>query len=57
MPIEIKELNIRTFVNDNSQSDAKGMQGGGKLPPDEKACIISACVEQVMQLLKDKEER
>lgn len=57
MPIEIKELNIRTFVNDNSQSGPNGTPGGEKLSADEKGCIISACVEQVMQLLKDKEER
>jgi hypothetical protein len=57
MPIEIRELNIKTFVNDNTLPGATGQSGGGRISSEEKENIISHCVEQVMQRLKDKEER
>jgi len=57
MPIEIKELNIRTFVNESSQPAASTTSGGGSISSEERDKIVSICVEQVMHRLKDKEER
>jgi hypothetical protein len=54
MPIEIKELVIRATVGDGAPPQASGASQGSTL--DQEA-IIEACVEQVLQILKDKEER
>lgn len=45
MPIEIKELVVRATIRE-------GEGGGG-----DKAEIVQECVEQVMQLLQDRNER
>jgi hypothetical protein len=58
MPIEIRELNIRVSVaQDQPEQDslAAGQQGSGQLPDKEE--LIAECVEQVMELLKLKNER
>lgn len=58
MPIEIKELVIRATVNNKPPSgngSASQQQPSGN-EADQEA-IISACVEQVLQILKDKVER
>jgi len=60
MPIEIRELSIKTFVNETPPQTPEGntgSAGAGKLSQSDKDCIISACVEQVVQILKDREER
>ncbi|HXS38177.1 MAG TPA: DUF5908 family protein [Flavipsychrobacter sp.] len=59
MPIEIKELYIKVTVNEphpeaQSSSD-NSQQGAGK--EDGKDAIIAQCVEQVMEILNNKEER
>lgn len=56
MPIEIRELTIKAFVNETSQQSPPGGSAAqsGSLDKDQ---IISACVEQVLQILKDKRER
>ncbi len=48
MPVEIRELVIRATIAENtaSVSDAAG-----------KEEIIAECIEQVIQILKEKEER
>ena len=54
MPVEIRELIIRTTLVDN----AKG--GKGQLLPlknEGDEAIISACVEQVLKILERKRER
>ncbi len=61
MPIEIKELNIRINVNQNQQeqdapsSPGKASSQGGEGGDQDE--VIAACVEQVMELLKNKMER
>jgi len=61
MPIEIRELSIKTYVNETPPHETAGgntgSAGGGKLSQGDKDCIIAACVEQVVQMLKDREER
>ena len=61
MPIEIRELSIKTFVNETPSQEGPGNTGsarGGRLSQEDKDCIIASCVEQVVQILKkDREER
>jgi hypothetical protein len=61
MPIEIRELNIRVSVNQSAKEESAaggsgggGQQGGGGGDKDQ---IIAECVEQVMEILKNKLER
>jgi hypothetical protein len=60
MPIEIRELNIRVSVNQSpAEQDSKGggggsKGGGGGADKDE---IIAECVEQILEILKNKNER
>ena len=58
MPIEIRELNIRVSVNQSpaeqgSAAGGGGAQGGGA----DKDQIIAECVDQIMEILKNKNER
>ena len=54
MPIEIKELLIRTKVDESRGGAA---QQGPASSDTERQAIVAQCVDQVMQLLRDKEER
>lgn len=51
MPVEIRELIIKATVADNTGT---GVQGS---PSYNKEELVAACVEQVMEILKDKKER
>ena len=58
MPIEIRELNIKVSVNQNQQEQDSVPSAGspaGAMPDKDE--IISECVEQVMELLKLKNDR
>lgn len=59
MPIEIRELNIRIHVNQSQpeQDGAQQQQGGAGAAMPDKDELIAACVEQVMDRLKEKQER
>ena len=58
MPIEIRELNIRVSVNQSPAEQGSpaggGAQGGGGADKDQ---IIAECVDQIMEILKNKNER
>ena len=54
MPIEIRELIIKTTVE---SSDASETGNGGQSGGDEKQELIQECVDQVMEILKEKSER
>lgn len=56
MPIEVRELVIKAVV---SQDGANGASGGGASQGSEggQEAIIQACVEKVMDILKEKNER
>lgn len=60
MPIEIKELHIRVTV-DAPPQHAPVAKPGAQRPidenSDEKDAMIAECVEQVLQILHDKQER
>jgi hypothetical protein len=59
MPIEIRELNIRVSVNQSpAEQDSKSGGGGGsKGGGADKDEIIAECVEQILEILKNKNER
>ena len=52
MPIEIKELHIKINVDEQGSRQANDDN-----QTDKKEEIIEACVEQVMEILSQKEER
>ena len=54
MPIEIKELVIKTSVSEDKEKTA-AMDPGEDITSVES--IVAECVEQVMEILKEKEER
>lgn len=56
MPIEVRELVIKAVV---SQDTANGQSGGGTSQGSggSQEEIIQACVEKVMDILKEKNER
>ena len=55
MPIEIRELQIKATVQDTvAPTEATGASTAPDMRVDE---IVAACVEQVMNILKEKEER
>lgn len=57
MPLEIKELHIKATIADQQQtSDSSGQDSGSSAPLDTTA-LIDACVEKVLEILKDKQER
>ncbi len=54
MPIEIKELVIKTSVSEDKEKTA-AMDPGEDV--NLVGSIVAECVEQVMEILKEKEER
>lgn len=56
MPIEIKELYIRAFVDNSGQDNARQNSATGSNGQD-KEQLIAECVEQVLAALKDMQER
>ena len=56
MPLEIRDLVIKTSINEGGQAQAVNAGAGGGGAGDLDA-IIAACVEQVLAILKEKAER
>jgi hypothetical protein len=56
MPVEIKELIIRTVVNDASAGDDESEESTGSNNSDNEA-IIQECVRQVLSILDRNKER
>ncbi len=54
MPVEIKELVIKAVVNEDARSGSDEGSAGQQEGPEK---IIQACVERVLEILKDKKER
>ncbi len=55
MPIEIRELIIKTTVDPNAASPGAGSPAAGG--DEAKQALIQECVDQVMEILKEKSER
>ncbi|MCX6218593.1 DUF5908 family protein [Spirosoma sp.] len=60
MPIEIRELHIRVTVNapaggGSAPSPSAPPAGGGGSA--DKEALVAECVEQVLQILREKQER
>lgn len=55
MPIEIRELVIRTQISAGAQNESQTDTSGGDEKKDE--LLISESVEQVLDILQRKEER
>ncbi len=59
MPIEIRELVIKATVapsdGSNVSGDSVGSSGDNNVSKKEE--IINACVEKIMEILKEKNER
>jgi Family of unknown function (DUF5908) len=55
MPIEVREVVIKGTVTDGAGGGtAAATQGGGEQGSDD---MIKACVEKVLEILKEKSER
>ena len=57
MPLEIRELVIKTSINEGGQAPTANPNAGDSGGSGDQDAIISACVEQVLAILKEKAER
>ena len=58
MPVEVRELVIKASVETgegSANSGSSGQQGGSNSSPSEE--LIKTCVEKVLEILKEKNER
>jgi Family of unknown function (DUF5908) len=56
MPLEIRELVIKTSIHEGGTAQTTG-SGGQSNGSEDQAAMIAACVEQVLAILKEKAER
>jgi hypothetical protein len=54
MPVEIRELQITTVVREGAPSSSSTSSSGPSANSDE---VVAKCVEQVLDILKQKMER
>jgi hypothetical protein len=58
VPIEIKELHIRVSVNAPTDGKPAGVPGAAPgAAGDAQDALVAECVDQVLQVLRDKRER
>jgi hypothetical protein len=57
MPVEIRELQITTVVNESASAATSAASSSATPASTNTDAIISACVEQVLEILKEKNER
>ncbi len=58
MPLEIRELLIRVTVNQPEQASAATNPVTGQSADDkDKDALITQCVEEVLRIIHDEEER
>ena len=61
MPLEIKELHIKITVENNGGGSSGGTTsssgGGGNAAGEPDEATIAACVDKVLEVLKEKMER
>ncbi len=56
MPVEIRELVIRAEVG-AQESRREGSSSGTRPAPKDKEALIAECIERIMQILQEREER
>ncbi|MEX2512686.1 MAG: DUF5908 family protein [Cyclobacteriaceae bacterium] len=56
MPIEIRELYIKVHVQD-AEALPSNSGPSSEVPPNQINNIVAECVEQVLTILKEKQER
>jgi hypothetical protein len=56
MPVEIREIVIRTHVSDSKAPSSEGKPSSDSLAAI-KAEIVAECVRETLRILKKKEER
>lgn len=54
MPIEIRELHIKAIVQDGDKKNSSSPDVGNQYQIN---AIVAECVEQVINIIKEKEER
>jgi 2,3-bisphosphoglycerate-independent phosphoglycerate mutase len=57
MPLEIRELHIKVNVNQPQQASQESASGEGDDAEKKKDALINQCIEEVMDILKNKKER
>ena len=57
MPIEIKELIIKTVVDNTAAAQNQQQGTANNQPADNKENLVNLCIEQVMEIIKNKNER
>jgi hypothetical protein len=57
MPIEIKELHIRAVVQDAEATQQANSTSTTEASTLQINAIVAECVEQVLNILKEKQER
>jgi hypothetical protein len=57
MPIEIKELHIKVTVNTPSAEVTPKVSGAPAEGGGDANSVVAECVEQVLEILKQKSER
>jgi hypothetical protein len=57
MPVTVRELIVRATVVDTSNKDNQTGENSANMNEKERDQIISDCVDQVLQLLKNQKER
>lgn len=56
MPVEIKELVIKTMV-ENASTEEAASKNNAALGEDFIEDIVAQCVDQVLEIMKDKNQR
>lgn len=57
MPVIIRELIIRATVTDSQGKEENTSSSAPPLNNEEKESLVSACVQQVLEILEKKKER
>ena len=59
MPVVINEIQITAVVSEQSNTprNTAGSAAGNAVPAQQVETIVKLCVEEVMRILKEKEER
>ena len=57
MPVIIKELVIRATVTDSQGKEENSASSAPPMSNEEKEALVTACVQQVLEILEKKKER